>query len=293
MLPLRLQDVDRSQEATDALTTLKALAEIPIGFQGRTDPTTDFRGMGELALRCLTRVVLNHAEVHERCLREEGDRFFYFFAIAGINLCQSLYRMLNWHNELVNHLYKGVDTSSEDAVVNVSAAVFYITEIQRYLEDGGPPALVIMQFESIRNNAYVCLDLPVLSRAVALVFHSEQARRESVQVVIHKPPTARGVRYAMTTLSIKPSTPVRAVKELIVQQLPDLMSANLTYCVDGKEIADSDAIAPEGAFARHPHSNSVFLHFRYEDPTLEEVVQALRKERDFIIPLDQVKIKGK
>ena len=48
--------------------------------------------MGELALQALVRVSTHHPEVAEQCLREDDDQFSYFFAIAGINLCQSLYR---------------------------------------------------------------------------------------------------------------------------------------------------------------------------------------------------------
>eukprot|EP00049_Salpingoeca_infusionum_P000867 m.42994 g.42994 ORF g.42994 m.42994 type:complete len:266 (+) comp10754_c0_seq1:105-902(+) len=129
-----------------------------IGFQG-SDPVTDFRGMGELALRTLCYVSQHKRDVAETCFRKDDTPTSYSYAIAGINICQTTLQLLKDVPLLTNHMCDEIHDSFGFPIALFAELVahtwiqfdmFYIDEIARYIEEGGTPALAIMQFEQIR-----------------------------------------------------------------------------------------------------------------------------------------------
>lgn len=54
------------------------------------EPATDFRGMGMLGLDALSYVGQHHKELVAQILRPRDDKFFYFFAIGGINIASTV-----------------------------------------------------------------------------------------------------------------------------------------------------------------------------------------------------------
>lgn len=121
----------------------------------------------------------------------------------------------------------------------------------------------------------------------------ERDGRELVRVVVHKPPTSQGPRFVTLSVRATPTTTVKEVKRMMHRERDDLAPERVTCCVEGTELQDNDPIAPNGLFQRHPRNGQIFLQFRYDDPTLEEVVRELRARGDLLIPLHQVTIKEK
>lgn len=75
-----------------------------IGFQG-TDPQTDFRGMGVLALDNLLFFATEHTEAARKVLSHSHHPHFWFsYAIAGINITSLALQFLN-EGILRNHFY--------------------------------------------------------------------------------------------------------------------------------------------------------------------------------------------
>ncbi|RKP40442.1 Engulfment/cell motility, partial [Dimargaris cristalligena] len=66
-----------------------------LGFQSRADPTTDFRGMGQLGLDALVYYTQHHSDSAQLVLKCSRDHptAWYSFAIVGINLAALAWRL--------------------------------------------------------------------------------------------------------------------------------------------------------------------------------------------------------
>ncbi|EDQ89543.1 uncharacterized protein MONBRDRAFT_32351 [Monosiga brevicollis MX1] len=133
-----------------------SLAWRDLGFQGE-EPATDFRGMGLLGLDALVYAAEHHqADLIDRINRPNDDVFFYFFAIGGINIAETILRLLEDEAALANAvLDREADAATCFGRVVVDAWLqfdqVFILYIQQFLADGNPPELTIMQFEQARQ----------------------------------------------------------------------------------------------------------------------------------------------
>lgn len=114
-----------------------------------------------------------------------------------------------------------------------------------------------------------------------------------VLVVIHKPPTSCGSRYSMLQLSLKCNCTVGFVKDKICEQIPELLRDQLVFCINGEERDDDASAIDEQSQCTSSSDQKLCLHFRYDDPSLEEIVENMRKKGSLLIPLEQVTVREK
>eukprot|EP00053_Salpingoeca_punica_P012495 m.111889 g.111889 ORF g.111889 m.111889 type:complete len:378 (+) comp15961_c0_seq3:1-1134(+) len=138
-----------------------------IGFQGK-DPATDFRGQGILALRNLVyfcRTYTREAlDIMDRC------RDAFPFAVCAVNISSCTLELVKkYPAEIGNSLFEGVLSSEEVleifdqlfSIVFRQFEAFHLSAITAYLQAGGNPAFVIMEFGKIRKQFFDALDKQV------------------------------------------------------------------------------------------------------------------------------------
>ncbi|KAL0481872.1 ELMO domain-containing protein [Acrasis kona] len=109
-----------------------------VGYQGK-DPTTDFRGMGVLALKNLVHFADNETKTARDILEESHDvDHWYPFSVAGINFTSEIFNLLVTSESEVLELFSGI----------------YTKVFKQFHEQWKEEGCTVMQFNEKKNSFF-------------------------------------------------------------------------------------------------------------------------------------------
>ncbi|CAF0943819.1 unnamed protein product [Brachionus calyciflorus] len=158
-----------------------------LGFQG-DDPTTDFRGMGMLALNSLNYLVTKHNDIARNLYsKSKHPKYGYSFAIVGINVIAWVYKLLI-DGDLKTHFYNyseflKIDKIKMENFYRIFVSVFIeFNEFWFYKEPES-----IMQFETLSKEFLMMVKLKLVTEPYAHITESVIDRKSFIEkYVMHE-----------------------------------------------------------------------------------------------------------
>ncbi|RNA42004.1 ELMO domain-containing 1 [Brachionus plicatilis] len=152
-----------------------------LGFQG-DDPSTDFRGMGMLALNSLNYLVTKHNEIAKNIFaKSKHPKYGYSFAIVGINVIAWVYKLLI-DGDLKTHFYNYSQFLKKDKIklenfYRIFVSVFIeFNEFWFYKEPDS-----IMQFELLSKEFLSLVKLKLVNEPYTHITEGVIDRRSFVE----------------------------------------------------------------------------------------------------------------